>query len=103
MCDQFWCIEVRMEYGETLASVMRYAPGETPYEGTEITLNPGQKYTREFQLDAYVDIPSYVTVYGHNDTTASVIVHYDPEPTVFKQWTAAPRLRFSSTAIALQL
>jgi hypothetical protein len=71
MCDQFWCIEVRMENGEKLASVMRYAPGETPYEGTEITLNPGQKYPREFQLDAYVDIPSYVTVYGHNDTTAS--------------------------------
>lgn len=94
-CEKVWRVEVQVE-GQKVAlkPFLVYAPGGSPFA---VTLKPGEKRVRDFQLGAYVPL------YGQEGRLANVVIHYDVEPAYFKQFTTAPQVRFSSTPVRMKL
>ena len=95
LCYNVWRVEVQLENKkQALKAFTVYAPALPPFA---VTLKPGEKRTRDFQLGAYVQL------YGEEGKLANVRVHYEVEPAYFKEFTTAPHVRFSSSPLRMKL
>jgi hypothetical protein len=94
-CYQCWRVEAVVDGNKKLPpAISIYSPGDVPFE---VTLQPGQKHVRKFQLVAYVQWHS------KEAKQANVVVHYEVEPAYFKRATNAPYLRFSSKPLKMKV